>query len=307
MLYLIVNLKSRSGYAKVIWNRVKEVLTQEEIKYNVFFTEYKGHGTLLAKNITTLNENMKLVVLGGDGTVNEVIGGIEQFDKVVFGYIPTGSSNDLARSLQLPTKPQKAIMNILKPKYFTHLDIGEVVTNKETRRFVVSSGIGFDAAICHEALDSKIKNILNKIKLGKLTYVGIALKQIALFKTQSAQIVVDGVKKINYKRIYFISSHIHKYEGGGLMLCPEAKYDDGKLDVCVIGNLSKFKILCLLPTAFSGKHVKYKDVDIIRCNEISIHTPQALPVHADGESVGIQSDISVKCLKEKITIITGNI
>ncbi|MFA9375537.1 MAG: hypothetical protein ACERKZ_02170 [Lachnotalea sp.] len=67
-------------------------------------------------------------------------------------------------------------MNILKPKYFAQIDIGEVITSEETRKFVVSSGIGFDAEICHEALDSKIKKILNKFKLGKLTYVGIALK-----------------------------------------------------------------------------------------------------------------------------------
>lgn len=117
--------------------------------------------------------------------------------------------------------------------------------------------------------------------------------------------MIDGVQKIAYKRIYFISSHIHKYEGGGLMLCPDAKFDDGKLDICVIGNISKIKLLFLLPTAFRGKYIKYKAVDIIRCNTISIQIPIALRVHADGESVGKESSIIVKSLHDKITIITG--
>jgi YegS/Rv2252/BmrU family lipid kinase len=304
---MIVNLKSRSGYAKVIWKQVKKILSEQNIEYIVYFTEYKGHATKIAKNITLENEQVKLVILGGDGTVNEVIEGIEHLNKVILGYIPTGSSNDFARSLKLPTNPHDAIMNILKPKYFKQIDIGEVITNNTKRRFAVSCGIGFDAAICQEALNSKIKKTLNKLKLGKLTYVGIALKQIALFKKQSAQILIDGVQEVKYNRIYFISSHIHKYEGGGLMLCPEAKYDDGKLDVCVIGDISKWKILLLLPTAFRGKHVKYKDVDIIRCKEIMIKTMQPLPVHVDGESVETQSKIMVKCLVEKVTIIAGNI
>lgn len=307
MLYLIVNLKSRSGYAKIIWKQVKKTLIEQNIKYNVYFTEYKGHATTLARDITGANAQMKLVVLGGDGTVNEVIEGIEHFDKVILGYIPTGSSNDFARSLQLPSNPNDAIMNIIKPKYFIKIDIGEVTANNEKRRFAVSCGIGFDAAICQEALESNIKDMLNKLKLGKLTYVGIALKQIALFKKQSTEIVVDGVMKVNYKRIYFISSHIHKYEGGGLKLCPDAKYDDGMLDVCVIGNISKFKILLLLPTAFFGKHTKYKNVDIIKCKEITIRASQSLPVHTDGESFGVQNEITVKCLNEKITVIAGNI
>jgi YegS/Rv2252/BmrU family lipid kinase len=307
MLYFIVNLRSKSGYAQVIWKKVKTVLKEQNVKYDVYFTEYEGHASKLAKNLTSKNEKIKLVVLGGDGTVNEVVNGMERFENVLFGYIPSGSSNDLARSLRLPSNPKQALLNIIKPKYFVHLDIGEVITNTQSRRFVVSSGIGFDASICREALDSKLKLLLNKIKLGKLTYVGIALKQIALFQTQGAEVVIDGNIKKKYKGIYFIASHIHKYEGGGLMLCPNAKYDDGKLDVCVIKKLNKLKLLCLLPTAFSGKHIKYEEVEIIRCNEIAVKTSKKLFVHTDGEIVGINSDITVKSIKEKLTIIAGNL
>lgn len=307
MLYFIVNLHSKSGYAKVIWRQIKKELKVQNVSYKVFFTEYKGHATQLTKELTCSQQKVRLVVLGGDGTVNEVVGGILDFKNVTLGYIPTGSSNDLARSLCLPSSPKEAISNILNPKYFVHLDIGEVKEESSTRRFIVSSGMGFDAAICQEALDSKLKKTLNKLKLGKLTYVAIALKQIMMFQTTGVDVIIDGKYKKEYKRIYFISSHIHKYEGGGLMLCPDASYQDGKLDVCVVKDFSKLKLLFFLPTAYFGKHTRFQAVDIIRCTEIKLKASKKLHVHTDGEIFGITKEILVHTLNEKLTMITGNI
>jgi YegS/Rv2252/BmrU family lipid kinase len=305
MLYLIANLKSRSGYAKVIWNQVKKVLMEEKVEYNVYFTEYKGHATELAKKITEDKDRVKLVALGGDGTINEVINGIQNYSKVVFGYIPTGSSNDFARSLKLPVKPREAILNIIKPKYFERIDIGELQINGSKRNFAVSCGIGFDAAICEEAMDSRVKDALNRVRLGKLTYVGIALKQLAKFQKQGVDIVLDDVTKVNFRDIFFISSHIHKYEGGGLMLCPEAKFNDGLLDICVVGNMSKSRVLLLLPKSYGGNHTKNKNIDILRCKKLTLKVAKPIPVHTDGEYLGVQSEITIRCLKEKLTIVAG--
>ncbi|MBA4687137.1 diacylglycerol/lipid kinase family protein [Candidatus Galacturonibacter soehngenii] len=307
MLYFIVNLHSKSGYAKVIWKQVKKELKKENINYKVFFTEYKGHATWLAKELTSNHQKLRLVVLGGDGTVNEVVGGILNFKNVTLGYIPTGSSNDLARSLRLPSSPKEAIFNILNPKYFVHLDIGEVKAKNKARRFIVSSGMGFDAAICQEALDSQLKKTLNKLKLGKLTYVVLALKQIIMFQTVNVEVTIDETYKRNYKRIYFISSHIHKYEGGGLMLCPNASYQDGKIDVCVVKNISKVKLLFFLPTAYFGKHTRFQAVDMMRCKKLRLKASKKLHVHTDGEIFGIQDEVLVHTLNEKLTMITGNI
>lgn len=307
MIYFIVNLHAKSGYANIIWRQVKKVLKEENVTYKVAFTEYKGHATQLAKELTNNNQKIKLVVLGGDGTVNEVVGGILNFDNVILGYIPTGSSNDLARSLVLPSNPKEAILNILNPKYFARLDIGEVKANHISKKFIVSSGMGFDASICHEALNSKLKKTLNKLKLGKLTYVAIALKQIMMFQPCSVQVTIDGKGKKNYKRIYFISSHIHKYEGGGLKLCPNASYQDGKIDVCVVKDFSKLKLLFFLPTAYFGKHTRFKAIEIIRCKELKMKSSRKLHVHTDGEDFGIQNEVTVHTLNEKLTMILGNV
>lgn len=118
MYYFIVNPGSRSGNGKIVWKEVEAILEQEQVEYRVYFTAYRYHATKLSKEITSGGEKLTLVTVGGDGTVNEVIDGIQDFDKVTFAYIPTGSSNDFARSLKLPSNPETALMNILHPSYF---------------------------------------------------------------------------------------------------------------------------------------------------------------------------------------------
>ena len=252
MYYFIVNPGSRSGNGKVVWQTVEEILEQKQAEYRVYFTSYRYHATKLAREITSRGEKLTLVTVGGDGTVNEVVDGIQDFSKVTFGYIPTGSSNDFARSLGLPSTPEAALHNILHPTYFRRIDLGLISYGSWTRRFAGSCGCGFDAAVCQEALGSPIKNALNHFKLGKLTYVGIALKQILLFRPVPVSLILDQHKKLRFPRTYFLSALNCPYEGGGLKMCPKAKADDGFLNVCVVEGLSKLTIALMFPTAYRG-------------------------------------------------------
>ena len=124
MYYFIVNPGSRSGRGKAVWQIVEGILEREKVEYRVFFTAYRYHATKLAREITSQKEKLTLVTVGGDGTVNEVVDGIQDFSRVTFGYIPTGSSNDFARSLDLPISPEAAIHNILHPSYYRTIDLG---------------------------------------------------------------------------------------------------------------------------------------------------------------------------------------
>lgn len=87
------------------------------------------------------------------------------------------------------------------------------------------------------------------------------------------------------------------------MFCPEAKCGDGWLDVCVIEQMPKLKVLMLLPTAFRGKHVNYRGVHIYRCKKAQLKTPHPLPVHADGESFNFQTDITVSLYRESLLFL----
>lgn len=304
MYIFIVNPHSRSGLGKHIWQEVQAVLDEKIISYKVYFTKRPRHATEITRTITSDGKSHTIVVLGGDGTINEVINGIQNLSNITLGYIPTGSSNDFARSYGLPTDPKEALETILSAKNIQKMDIGELSYRNKKRRFAVSSGIGFDAAICHEAVVSKLKFLLNRIKLGKLTYVLIALRQWMHLKPQAAEIIVDGGKPISFSRCYFIASMNHRYEGGGFMFAPQANPSDGKLSICAVTDIPKLKMLFLLPTALSGKHVRFKGIHTYNCNTLTIHTKTALPVHTDGEPVFLQHDLSLRCLPEQLNVIT---
>ena len=118
MSYIIVNPASKSGKGAKIWSMLEPVLIQKEIEYKVFFSKDVGQVTKLVRDLSTslLNDTsdliLKLIILGGDGTLNEALQGITDFNHVQIGYIPTGSSNDLARDLLLPTDPVNILENI---------------------------------------------------------------------------------------------------------------------------------------------------------------------------------------------------
>lgn len=305
MYYFIVNPGSRSGNGKVVWQTVEEILEQKQAEYRVYFTSYRYHATKLAREITSRGEKLTLVTVGGDGTVNEVVDGIQDFSKVTFGYIPTGSSNDFARSLGLPSTPEAALHNILHPTYFRRIDLGLISYGSWTRRFAGSCGCGFDAAVCQEALGSPIKNALNHFKLGKLTYVGIALKQILLFRPVPVSLILDQHKKLRFPRTYFLSALNCPYEGGGLKMCPKAKADDGFLNVCVVEGLSKLTIALMFPTAYRGWHNIFRGIHQYQVRSLEIRPEKPLPFHTDGEPYAPEDVLKVSCLPGMFTIIGG--
>ena len=300
---------------------LEPVLKERKIEYEVFFSREAGHVIKLVRDLSSSllkddnNLVLKLILLGGDGTLNEALQGISDFNRVEVGYIPTGSSNDLARDLKFPHDPVKALENILSCHQPVSMDLGCLIYENTssgqmsrqhsdeliTRRyFAVSSGIGFDAAVCEEALSSRFKNVLNKIELGKLTYLIIALKQLIMAKKISCKVTLDDKESISLPKFFFIAGMVHQYEGGGFMFCPNANWQDGKIDVCVAGNLSKGLILVALPTAFKGKHYRFKGIDRYSASMIHIETSAPLWVHTDGE-VSIQTDsITMTCEKEKL-------
>ncbi|RDU24012.1 diacylglycerol/lipid kinase family protein [Anaerosacchariphilus polymeriproducens] len=305
MYHFIINLKARSGRGKQIWFLVEKTLKEKGIPYCSYFTKYPSHASELAKQLSLHTEPRNIIAVGGDGTVNEVINGLIPNDNITLGYIPAGSSNDLARSLSISPLPLNALETILNSKNILLHDIGKLECNELKRNFMVSCGIGFDAAICHEAMTSKIKKVFNKLKLGKLTYVGIALKQLLFYQPQYGTITLDNMKKFEFSNILFISIQNHKYEGGGFMFCPDAKAVDQILDVCIIENIPKLKILSLLPSAFKGNHIKHRGVHVMKGRQIEIQMEKPLAVHVDGEPCGMQNSINISCNPKKIQFLTN--
>ena len=131
MYHIIVNPASKSGKGNKIWDKVELALKNAKADYRVHCTKAEGDALLFAKELTTdIDDYVNLIVLGGDGTMNEIVNGIVDFDKTRVGYIPTGSSNDFARDVKLIKEPKAAIELILEGKHMKNMDIGQVTYEK---------------------------------------------------------------------------------------------------------------------------------------------------------------------------------
>ena len=307
MYHFIVNPVSRSGKGLKLWQQqIEPELKTQNIEYSVEFSKARGDVTNIVAKISSAAKNESnciIVILGGDGTVNDAVQGIKDFENTTLAYIPTGSSNDFARDLTLPKSVKKNLRRILDAKASVLMDVGQVETERGTRRFAVSSGLGFDGAVCQKSVHSILKKRLNKIGLGKLTYLGIALNQIINAPKVDAEITFADGKKINAKNLLFFAAMVHKYEGGGFKFCPKADAYDGELDFICAANKTVPGILLALPTAFFGFHSIFKGIDIYRFKTAEIKTSIPLWLHTDGE-VGYKAQyLNFSQVDEKLKFI----
>lgn len=294
MYYFIVNPNSRSGQGQVIWLQLQKVLSERKVAYQAYLTEYVGHAKELAAFISqkgSFEDPISLIAVGGDGTIHEVLTGISDFDRILFGFIPTGSGNDFCRGMRLPSDPLKALDVILSKEHIQTIDVPYLVTGNQRRRFGISAGMGFDAAVCQGVQSSAFKKVFNFLKLGKLIYVFIALRQILFMNPSPMTLSLDGNRDYHFPKVYFAAVMNLKYEGGGFCFCPSAKYDDGILDVIVVEKMSRLKFLFCLPTALWGKHTRFRGIHVLRCREVTMTSTIPLVLHMDGEMGGLRTNM----------------
>lgn len=309
-LYFIVNPAAHSGAGMKIWKRAESILKAEGISYEVRFSQRRGDMAAFARQLTSSlqeGEERTLVVLGGDGSVNETLQGIEHFEQVRLGYIPAGSSNDLARDMGLLKDPEEMLRAVADAAREVRMDVGHVSWTenglKYGRRFLVSCGMGYDAAVCEEALSSRMKDALNKVGLGKLTYLGIGLKQMIAIRYAKAAIRLDGEQILHLDKLLFAASMSHRYEGGGFCFCPQADSQDGLLDLCVVDGVPRWKFPMIIPFALKGKHYRFSGVEHYRASRIEIKTSIPLWVQTDGEIPGRLSYITITDEKQKLRFV----
>lgn len=307
MYHVIVNPASCSGKGFNIWkNKIEPALLKERVPFQSYLSEKPGDVIRIAKEISANaagDTSLSVIVLGGDGTVNETLQGIAEPMKLILGYIPTGSSNDLARDLKIPKDPIEALHLILHAKVPVSMDLGTITySDGEKRRFLVSCGIGYDAAVCEEALHSPFKKTLNKLGLGKLIYLSVALKQLLTAKAVSGRLTPDHGENISIGNMLFTCCMLHRFEGGGFMFAPNADPHDGILNLCAVGDISKSLILFALPTAFYGKHYRFRGITPYQGRHIVIETDKPLWVHTDGEVTRKENRLEIYCEKDAFSM-----
>ena len=248
MYYFFVNPASRSGKGAAKWEAVKNYLDKKNIPYEVHFLEANVSPRPVMETIFDKEKDkpVSIVLIGGDGTVNQCINGIPNFSRAELSVIPTGSGNDFCRNKGIPRALEDQLERIFSKKNQLLVDRGVITYHKEdgtnlTRSFVVSTGLGYDAAICHMAERSELKKRLNKIKLGKLVYLLIGLKEIFDARLTDMEITIDGNTK-RYHGVFFIATMNQPFEGGGVAMTPNASDSDGQLDFLIVDEISKLRL-----------------------------------------------------------------
>lgn len=284
---LIRNPKSSSGKGEKRWPKIKAELQKQDIVYEDHVTERPGHATELVRE--KIREGARrFIAVGGDGTVNEVANGILGQDEVdsmefMLGQIAVGTGNDWGRTTGIPKKFNEAIALLKNPPEFVQ-DVGLVrwqENGKDLQRYFLNmAGMGYDAFVGLVANEQKAKG-----KGGIMGYVSALLSCLMKFHALPTSFDVDG-KELKERKVFSLVVGIGNYNGGGMKQCPDAIPDDGMLDLTIINDLSKFKVLRNVPRLFSGSFVNNKEVDQHRGKKILIKTDKEMMLEVDGENIG---------------------
>lgn len=305
MIHIVVNPNSRSGKGKKIWKAIENDLKNYDIEYEAVLTEYPRHAMEIAAALSD-DEAALIGVMGGDGSLNEVVNGILPDHSPTLFYIPTGSGNDFARGLHSTIRPDNVAerLNSHASTRFRRLDVGRLLAGggmPDGRSFIVSSGVGFDAAVCRDIDQSRVKKLLNKIRLGKLGYLCLGIKNAFTCPLTDATLTIDEGRTMYLKNLAFLSAHNLPYEGGGFFFAPKAQPNDGALDLCVVTADSHLRFVFVMLCSFlKGRHIKCKGVHYIRCTKAELLLTSRLPVHTDGEFIGCHDQLTWEVLPDRL-------
>ena len=305
MFHIVLNPAGASGKAESVWKAVEPMFRREEYELHRS-DKNKSIGDICRELTYGISEEVKLVVIGGDGTLNEAVNGISDFKNTAFGFIPCGTGNDMQRDMALPSSRKALVARILEGKVRRSSDIGELTFYGENgiirRRFNISSDIGFGAATCAYADKSRLKPVLNRLGLGRLIYLVGAVKVCYTAKPAQVTVICNGKKRL-YRRCLSAIVMNHCHEGGGFKFCPDADFSDGKLDVCLGNGITKPGYLRLLPHAYLGKHLKLRGVYTKRFEKITMMSDIPLWAHTDGEVLGMTKKVTMRVIPEKLRLI----
>ena len=262
----------------------------------IHFTESKGEGRKIAESLK--GDVVKLIICGGDGTINEIVNGLGPYSSPIIDIFPIGSGNDLSRELNINNNIEELIKRIQDDEYRI-IDLGEIVLTDDENRsvkqiFCSSCGIGFDALAAH------FSNKNTKLK-GLLLYLSSAFSALRNYSNSRLSGHIDG-QSIRFNSM-MVSIGNGKTSGGGFKLLPFAQVDDGKLDLSIINYLNRLKILFYLPIAIFGKHTKMKIVNYSKFESCSIQLDPGNYIHTDGEVISMNGiKVEIRVLKNALKI-----
>lgn len=300
---IIVNPAAGRGQGQKSHPVIAETLDALGLDFEMCTTDHPGHAIQLAQEAVAAGFKV-VAAAGGDGTVNEVLNGLvlarrSGGGEAFLGVLPVGRGNDFCFGVGIPTDLEAAC-EVLAHGRPTRLDIGFVQGGDypDGRYFGNGVGIGFDAVVGFEAL--KLKRLH-----GFPSYIVAALKTILLyFQAPDVQIEIDGIAHV--QPALMVSIMNGRRMGGGFMMAPDGKVDDGQFDLCLVGQVSRLGILGLIPRFMQGTQAGHPAVTTARAAEIRVSALKgSLPAHGDGETLCVAGEsLAMKILPGELAVIT---
>ena len=240
-------------------------------------TVYPGHAIQLAQQAGEQGYEM-VIAMGGDGTVHEVVNGlmsIAEEKRPVLGVVPVGSGNDFAHGINASRKPTEALTRALNGEAST-VDLGLMIDEQGHREYFDNTlGIGFGAVVT-------IRSHKLPIVRGFLMYLTAVIQTIILNHNAMAMQIETDDEKWQQSVIYLVICNGPR-EGGGFLIAPEAKIDDGLFHYAMITNVSRAMMFRIVPEVMKGTHGRFKQVRMGTCKKFSLSADRPLYIHADGE------------------------
>jgi YegS/Rv2252/BmrU family lipid kinase len=283
---VIVNPRSANGKVGRQWPSIEGVLREKLGSFDAVFTDGPNRATALTRE--ALDRYELIAVLGGDGSVNEVVNGFIEDDRllrpdVAFGVIPCGTGADFVRTLGIPRDFAGAAERLVNGTE-REVDIGKVVYRRPdgsegVRYFVNEAEIGMGGAVCEEV------NRSSKRWGGRLSFLRAILVTMVRYPNQEIELSLDGApaERVIINNVWLANG---KYSGGGICCAPRARLDDGLLDIVLIKGGSLIKRFLGIPALRSGAFARTADV-VYRTAKLVEATSEALvPVETEGEPIG---------------------
>lgn len=286
IVFVINPISGTQGKEQILaW--VNEKLDREKYDMEVVYTEYAGHAVKIAAQ-KAAEKAFAVVAIGGDGTINEIARSLVHTDTAL-GIIPCGSGNGLARHLQIPLDPKKAV-DIINGGRLEVIDYGKI----NGVPFFCTCGVGFDAFVSLKFSQAG--------KRGPLTYLEQTLLESLKYRPEVYELEMDGNASTRYRAFLIACGNASQY-GNNAYITPRATLDDGLLDVTILEPFTVLDVPSLSFQLFNKTIDQNSRIKTFQCKSLRIHRSKPGVVHFDGDPMMVGEDIEVSIVQRELKVI----
>jgi diacylglycerol kinase (ATP) len=276
----LVNPASANGKTGKRWPEIARVARAQGLHGEAIFSERPGQLGELAREAADDGVSL-LVVVGGDGTVHEVVNGIAEREGVELAVIPRGTGWDFARTHRIPKRVGEAI-RIARSGKARPFDLGRATYRadgaEQSAWFANMASVGMSGAVAAKA------NATTKALGAKTSYLLALGVVFARWQNVRLEVTVDAERREALMEDAIVA--VGRYLAGGMMITPDALPDDGLFDVLLIGDVTKTELVRVMPKIYRGKHLPHPKGEVLRGRAVSIQAETELPIQLDGEQPG---------------------